>query len=355
MQRLTHSHKENSAIIISSRIRLARNLAGRRFVQAMGSRQLNEVYTVCAAALCKIKKLRGYTLYDMGALTDFDREILAENRIISKELGDADKGRGAYVSRGGGVSVFINEEDHIRIQAIDFGLELDALYKKADAIDDEIEERLEYAYSDDIGYITSCPTNMGTGMRASVMMHLPALSASMQIDKITRALNQLGMVVRGANGEGSDSVNAFFQLSNQQTLGVSEDEIIQKIKTYCKKICQFEIDARYKALEDDPLAVFDKFLRARATLENCKLIDSEEAVANLSVLRLAADMNFMGSSGGVVEKIDELSTDVLPCHLQNLFDESAVSERRDVLRARYLNEAVAELPPINTKSIKHLL
>ena len=355
MAKFFDTHKENSAIIISSRIRLARNLAGRRFVSSMDEGQLRKVYAECAGALRKIGKLRGYTLYDMGELSDFDREMLAEGRIISKELEDADKGRGAYVSRSGSTSVFINEEDHIRIQTIDAGLELDSLYKKADAIDDEIEKRLEYAYSDDIGYITSCPTNMGTGMRASVMLHLPALSADLQIEKITRGLNQLGMVVRGANGEGSDSVNAFFQLSNQQTLGISEAEIIEKIKTFCKKICQFEIDARYKALEEDPLAVFDKFLRARATLESCKLIDSEEAVANLSVLRLAADMNFMGNSDGVIEKIDELSEDVLPCHLQNLLDVSAVSERRDALRARYLNAEVAELPPINTKHIKHLL
>ena len=343
-------HKPNSAIVISSRIRLARNIAGKRFVSGSSSEQLSEVYNICADALSKVKRLKDASVYNMGQLSDFEREILMESRAISKELETVCDAKGAFVLPDGKVSVFINEEDHIRIQVIGNGLVLGTLFKTASNLDDEIESHLEYAFSSDLGYITSCPTNIGTGLRASVMLHLPALSINCQIDRIVRGLNQMGMVVRGSNGEGSDWSSAYYQLSNQQTLGVSEEEVLKKIQTFTRKLCQFEKDARYKILEDNPIVLEDKFLRARATLENCKLIDSDEALANLSTLRLAADLNFMGDGKKTIEILDELSMRLLPCHLQQAVgDFSADSQRRDELRAEILNQEISKLPDIKIK------
>ncbi len=345
-------HKENSAIVISSRIRLARNLAGRRFVASATPKQLSETYVICADAILKTHKMKSAKLYNMGEISEYERSMMMEDRVISKELKTSNKNKGAVVSKNGKLSAFINEEDHIRIQVLGDGLSLTSLYKTANLLDDEIESKVEYAYSSDVGYITSCPTNIGTGMRASVMMHLPALSADFQMEKIVRALNHLGMIIRGANGEGSDSYNAYYQLSNQQTLGISEGDIIKKIQTYCKKICQFEINARNKIMEDNPLLLVDKILRARALLENCKLIDTDEALANISALRLAADMNLMENSHEVIKTLDELSLQILPSHLQFYYNVSASSNQRDKMRAKLLNEKISKLPNINISEIE---
>ncbi len=345
-------HKADSAIVISSRIRLARNLVGKRFVSSASPAQLSEIYKDCVAAISKTKRFKNARLCNMSQITPFERSFLAESRAISKELETVEENKGAFIAKDGKLSAFINEEDHIRIQVIGAGLALNSLYKTASQVDDEIEELLEFAYSADIGYITSCPTNMGTGLRASVMMHLPALSMNYQIEKIVRGLNQMGMVVRGSNGEGSDSFDGYYQLSNQQTLGVSEEELLKKIQTFAKKLCQFEIDARYKILEDNPIVLVDKFLRARAILENCKLIDSDEALANLSTLRLAADMNFMGDGALVLDVLDELSTRLLPSHLQNFINDTSVdSQERDEIRANILNQEISKLPDFKIKGL----
>lgn len=350
MPAITHTRKENSSILVSSRIRLARNLKGKKFSPYANSRQLADIYKTCFDALSKVKRLKDAKRYDMQAIGPREREFLTESRAISKEMDIRTLGKGAFVVEEAHTSVFINEEDHIRIQVI--GKSLPLLYKSASALDNEIEKELEYAFSQDIGYITSCPTNMGTGMRASVMLHLPALSMTNDIEKIVRAVNQLGMVIRGSNGEGSDSVNSFFQLSNQQTLGVSEADIIKKIQTFCKKICQFESDARYKMLEDRPLVLVDKVLRARSILQTCKLIDSQEALSLLSIMRLAADMNMMDFCGEALERIDELSLEVLPAHLCRAFGaEDAQGALRDELRARLLNEEIAKLPKLSIKGV----
>ncbi len=329
---------------------MARNLAGRKFVSTAGERQLEEIYFECVAAVSKAKRMKGAQFYNMQQTPAQEREFLVEARRICKELDCSDPYKGAFVSPDGKIGVFVNEEDHIRIQTV--GESLAQLYKAADAIDDEIEKTLEYAFSSDIGYITACPTNLGTGMRASVMLHLPALSIDNQVEKIVRALNQMGMIVRGALGEGSDSYNSYYQVSNQFTLGLSEAEIVKKVQTFCKKICQFETNARYKMLEDAPLAVADRISRARATLENCRLIDAEEAVMNISVLRMAADMNMMDNPQETVDDLDSMTLAVQPAHLCRLFGvPDADSDVRDALRAGFLNKEISKLPEINIERV----
>lgn len=343
-------HKANSAIVISSRVRLARNLSGHKFVSSANKKQLAEVYAKCAQVLESSKKLAPAKLFNMERELESTRALMVEDRTISKELDSANSNLGAFISVDGSFSVFINEEDHIRIQTIGSGMCLSSLYKKANAIDDELEKKLEFAFSSDIGYITSCPTNIGTGMRASVMLHLPALSIENLIDKVVRGVNQMGMAIRGANGEGSDSFNAFYQLSNQHTLGMTEEEIVKKIQTFCKKICQFEQNARLKLLQENPIVLLDKFMRARATLENCKLIDSDEALTNISALRLAADMNLMKDSAKVIKKLDDISLCILPSHMMIHFGlKESQMQLRDEKRAKYLNEEISRLPKIEMK------
>lgn len=286
----------------------------------------------------------------MSEISDFGKSMLVEERHATRELAGATENAGVYISKDGAASAMINEEDHLRIQAVAKGQRLNALWRTVNSIDDAVEERLEYAFSPNFGYLTACPTNVGTGMRASVMLHLPALSLGGQIEKIVRGLNQLGMVVRGANGEGSDSYGAFFQLSNQQTLGISEEEIIAKIAKFTDKLVEFETNARLKTMQQTPVVIVDKIARSVAILKNCKLIDTAEAVSLLSNIRMAADMGFCKSAGDVIEDVDNAILDIQPAHLQDKFNirESEASER-DAVRAAYLNTFAAGLPEFAAK------
>ena len=340
-------HKTNSSIVMTSRIRLARNIAGRRFANAATREALEEVFDSCAKVLSGLRKFRDGELYRINDLSEFSRTMLFEDRSISKELLEGGAGRGVYVSKDGSASAMINEEDHLRIQVISKGQNLPSIWRSINALDDAVEKSIEYAYSPEYGYLTACPTNVGTGIRVSLMMHLPALVFSNQMEKVIRGVNQIGMVVRGANGEGSESHGAVFQISNQQTLGMSEDEIIKRITKYGKLISQFETNARLKMLEDKPAFLHDKFARAAAILKSCKLIDTAEALTYLSHLRLAADMGLMDGGAEFIGELDALMTTVLPSHLQleeGVYDASP--EMRDTLRAQLLNERAAKFPAL---------
>lgn len=343
-------HKKNSAVIMTSRIRLARNLAGLRFSNAADSADLSRVFEKCAAALAKTRKFKGGTLVKMSEISDFGKGILLEERHATHELVRASEHAGVFISKDGTASAMINEEDHLRIQAVAKGQCLNAIWRVVNAIDDSVEADVEYAFGENIGYLTACPTNVGTGMRASLMMHLPALVISEQIEKIVRGLNQLGMVMRGANGEGSDSYGAFFQLSNQQTLGMSEGDIIKKIIKFGGKLVEFETNARLKLLQQNPIVLVDKFSRSIAILKNCKLIDTAEAISLLSNIRLAADMGFCKNPTSVIESVDAAMLDVQPSHLQQKFNirESEAGER-DAVRASFLNGFADKLPEISVK------
>ena len=340
-------HKENSSIIMTSRVRLARNMAGQRFTNSATPDELTGIYNACFNAISKVRQFKGGENVKMSEISELGRGLLLEDRLISRELPFGVPTSGVFYNEDTSMSAMINEEDHLRIQAINDGLCLKSLWRKLNALDDAIEKNLEYAYSADFGYLTACPTNVGTGMRASIMMHLPALALTEQMEKIARGLNQLGMVVRGADGEGSDSYGAFFQLSNQQTLGLSEDEIIQKIIKFAEKVCEFEINARLKLWQDSPIILRDKIARAYAVLGNCKLIDTGEAISHLSTIRLCADMGFIPNAHSVIKMIDDLMLEIKPSHLQIKFNTGEIdSQERDKVRAIFVNDVVASLPKI---------
>ena len=339
--------RPNSAIFISTRVRLARNLAGRKFVNSLSFEELSDVLDFCEGALSGVRKLCDGRFFRMGEIPEAEREMLVEDRLASRELAENCRARGLFVSADRSCAVMVNEEDHLRIQAFAGGLNLAGALRAANSVDDGFEKTVKYAFSPAFGYLTACPTNAGTGLRASVMMHLPALALSDLMDKVVRGLGQLGICVRGASGEGSDSYGSFFQISNQQTLGLSESDIIKKISKFVKKVAEFEINARAKLSSETPLVLADKFARARAVLASCKLIDTAEAVSALSHVRLMADMSSSPKADGVIKAVDEAAATSMPSHLSARFGlAGADSGTRDELRAAMLNEFAKNLPEL---------
>jgi protein arginine kinase len=239
----------------------------------------------------------------------------------------------------------VNEEDHLRIQVLRAGFQLKKAWNAINDLDTALEERLDFAFSSTLGYLTACPTNLGTGMRASAMMHLPALVIAGQMDKVVRAVNQLGMVVRGLFGEGSDASGSIFQISNQTTLGESEEEIIKRLGSVLESIIENEVNARGKLLETDPGKLFDKIGRAYGILRNSHLLSSGEAMNLLSLIRLGVDIGVLPDTQRPI--IDRLFIEAQPGHLQHAQKGEFDPARRDLLRAAQLRSEFANFTPPN--------
>jgi protein arginine kinase len=246
------------------------------------------------------------------------------------------------------VSVMINEEDHLRIQVLRSGFQLKKAWNAINTFDSVLEDSLDYAFSSNRGYLTACPTNLGTGMRASAMMHLPALVIAGQMEKVARAVNQLGMVVRGQFGEGSDASGSIFQISNQTTLGESEEEIIKRLGSVLSTIVDHEKNARAKLLENDAGKLFDKIGRAYVILQNSHILNSNEAMNLLSLVRLGVDLGLFPEEKRT--QLDRLFIETQPGHLQHAQKGIIEPEKRDLLRASCLRSEFANFdkPDFNT-------
>jgi protein arginine kinase len=239
-------------------------------------------------------------------------------------------------------SIMINEEDHLRMQVIKPGFQLRRVWRTMNSVDTALEDKLDFAFDPELGYLTACPTNLGTGLRASVMMHLPALVITGQMEKIVRALNQLGLVVRGLHGEGTDASGSIFQISNQTTLGETEEAIVERLHNVITTVFRQEINAREKLLEAEPVKLFDKIGRAYGLLQNAHLVTSAEALNLLSLLRLGIDL------GGFAEELRLITNRLIilsqPAHIQHSADIEVDSGQRDQLRAHLLRSALAAFP-----------
>lgn len=333
---------DTEAIFISSRIRLARNIAGEFFGERNSASGRREILQMCMGAIGGLKKFSSGSFLNLAELGKNDRDILVERNMISRELADASDARGVYLSADSSASVMINEEDHLRIQVLERGLCLESLWKKIDSIDNQIEKKLPYAYSDRYGYLTACPSNTGTGLRASVMMHLIGLSLSEQMDAVIRGLTHMGIVARGPRGEGSAPIGGMYQISNQRTLGFSEYEMIGQITEICAKLGEFEWNARLKLLEDRPEFVCDKIARSWAVLESCRMISGSEAYEHLCMLRFAADLGLMPTKNKIV--IDSMIMETKPANLMRDFGHVEMdSDERDILRAKVLKSGLKSL------------
>jgi len=336
---LTDTASNKTAIVLMTRVRLARNLAGFSFPGWAKSAQREEILDTCRTAVTATSQMKRSFNLTISELSDLEKQILVERHLISRELSGAKAGAGVVISKDQAFAVMVNEEDHLRIQVLRSGFQLKKAWSAINDFDTALEDHLDFAFSPTLGYLTACPTNLGTGMRASAMMHLPALVISNQMEKVVRAVNQLGMVVRGLFGEGSDASGSIFQISNQTTLGESEEEIIKRLTSVLQSIVEHELNAREKLLESDAGKLFDKIGRAYGILQNGHVLSSSEAMNLLSLIRLGIDLAAFPDANRSV--IDRLFIEAQPGHLQHAQKGEFEPSQRDVLRAARLRSEFA--------------
>lgn len=339
---LTDADCAHEAIVLSTRIRLARNLRGERFPGWADSEQRRRILRQCEEAISALPLMQEGLLLEIDQLNDLEKQVLVERHLISRELtGQPDAG--VAISSDQSCAIMINEEDHLRMQVLRRGFDFEQVWQTMDALDTELEQSMPYAFSCELGYLTACPTNVGTGLRASVMMHLPGLVISGQMEKVIRAVAQLGLAVRGLFGEGSDATGSIFQISNQQTLGESEGDIMRKLSGVLRTVVQQEDNARLKLCEKQPKLIADKIDRAYGILSHAHVITSAEAMNLLSLLRLGCDLGFIEA----VERprMDRLFIEIQPGHIQVSAHHPIDSAARDQRRADFLREEMTQLSP----------
>lgn len=324
----------DSDIVVSTRIRLARNLASYPFSNRASAHQKAEIDHLLHDRLSKIDFFPKLEHLNLAQLNPLDRQFLVERQLISRELANTDGPRGVSLSPAETVSVMINEEDHLRLQVLRCGYALDDAWQEIDRLDDSIEQKVNYAFSEEFGYLTACPTNVGTGMRASVMMHLPALVLNKEIEKVFRALQKINLAVRGLYGEGSRASGDFYQISNQVTLGKSEATILTDLRGVIPQIIQYERQARQVLTRDRREITEDRVRRAFGTLQSATMMTSEETMDLLSSIRLGINLGLLDDLS--VPQVNELFLHTQPAHLQKLMGSSLDGEERNSARARYL-------------------
>ncbi|MFM7113731.1 MAG: ATP--guanido phosphotransferase, partial [Planctomycetota bacterium] len=275
----------------------------------------------------------------LSSLETLDKQLLLERQLISRELVSAEGARGVAISKDESVSVMINEEDHLRIQVMRSGLDLDQAWAITNQVDDRIEQRVAYAFHEEFGYLTACPTNVGTGMRASVMLHLPALEFTRQGDQVFRALQKINLEVRGLYGEGSRASGHFYQISNQVTLGKSEETILREIQAVIPAVIRYEKEAREAWKQDQSVGLEGRVKRALETLHGATMMTSEETMELLSLVRLGFALGQL--RGLSVPLLNELFIQTQPAHLQKLAGETLDSERRNMSRAEHLRRKLS--------------
>ena len=336
---LTDSASSKSAIVLMTRIRLARNLAGHPFPGWAKPAQREKVLEACTEAVTATTSMKRGLSVGVDDLGELEKRILVERHLISRELSGSKQGSGVVISKDQACSVMINEEDHLRIQMLRAGFQLKKTWSAINDMDSALEDSLDFAFSSTLGDLTACPTNLGTGMRASAMMHLPAMVIANQMEKVVRAVNQLGMVVRGLFGEGSDASGSIFQISNQTTLGESEEEILKRLSGVLQSIIEHELNARARLLEQDSGKLFDKIGRAYGILQNGHVLSSNEAMNLLSLIRLGVDLGVFPDAKRSVT--DRLFIEAQPGHLQYAQKGEFEAGQRDLLRAQRLRSEFA--------------
>lgn len=321
-------------IVMSSRVRLARNLDKLPFPNKSTKKTLSEVIANVASTMNSIDLLRDAALLRINELDNIDRQLLVERHLMSHEHAAHPEGKALIISREEIVAIMINEEDHLRIQVMQSGLNLFETWKIIDTLDTVLSEKLSYAFLPDWGYLTACPTNTGTAMRGSVMLHLPALVMTKQINKVLAAISKLSFTSRGFYGEGTHASGNFFQISNQVSLGHSEEEILQNINGLIRQVIDQEEQARQALLLQNRPMLEDKICRSCGLLKNAHIISSQETAELLSMVRLGIDT-------GIIKDVDratinELFIMIQPAHLQKIEGKRLGSSERDEKRAKVI-------------------
>jgi protein arginine kinase len=328
-----------SDIVMSSRIRLARNLNAVPFPLIATQDQLEKVIESVEQEIKQGKaeaEFEHLELLRMSQLKALEKRVLVEKHLISPNLADESSAGAVILSENESISIMVNEEDHIRIQCLFPGFQLESAWEQANSLDDWFEVHLDFAFDEQRGYLTSCPTNVGTGLRASVMMHLPALVMTQQMNRMLPAINQLGLVVRGIYGEGSDALGNIFQISNQITLGRSETEIIEDLANVAKQLIEQERQARKSIIQTSRLRLEDRIYRSFGILSHARTIESKEATQRLSDVRLGIDMGLIQGTSAKI--LNELIVLTQPGFLQQYAGEMLSADQRDERRAKLIRE-----------------
>ena len=328
-------------IVISSRIRLARNLAGFRFLTKSDTGQRNEIYRLLYDRVMHADLGCRVLFVDIEEAPELDRQVLVERHLISRQHAEGEGSRGVAVSDKETFALMINEEDHLRIQVLGSGFRLEQLWEQIDKLDDILQEQLDFAFHEQYGFLTACPTNVGTGIRVSVMLHLPALKLAGELEKVSRAAKNMRLAVRGLHGEGTEATGDFYQISNQTTLGKSDTDIIAEFcSVVIPKIVDYERMARQVLLKERATALDDKIWRAYGTLENARTLSTEETLYLLSHLRMGIHLGRLESIP--LQTINDLFIKAQPAHLQKIRGMPLDGEERSVFRAEYIRRRLAE-------------
>ncbi len=334
-----------SDIVMCSRIRLARNLADFPFTNRASRGEKGEI----EASFKAIIENEAFELsyLDVNAMTPLERQFLVERQLISRELATAEGPRGVAIGPHENISIMVNEEDHLRIQVMLSGFSLHDIWERINRLDDQLEGQIAYAFSSQLGYLTACPTNVGTGIRVGVMLHLPALVQTKQIDKVFRALQKINLAVRGLYGEGTQAFGDFYQISNQQTLGKSEVELIRNLSDVVPQIIQYERTARQALLSERRQHLHDQVSRAYGVLKTAQTISSEETMHLLSHVRMGINLGLIDDLA--IATVNELFIQTQPSHLQKIQGTELGVEERNVARASYLRSRLANGRPTESE------
>lgn len=332
---------EESDIIISSRVRLARNLNNYLFKELESPENLVSILKTITDAIGQMSSFSGYVSLNMNSLSPLEKNLLVERRLVSPNFAEEKRPCCIVIGPEEKISIMINEEDHLRIQAMQPALNLKEAWRHICEIDTELSEHLNFAFSEQFGYLTACPTNVGTGLRASVFIHLPALTATGKIHNIIKEIGSSEITLRGFYGEGTRTLGDIHQVSNQLTLGRVEHKIIDRMHNVAAELAQREREERHKLLQEQPFQIMDRIVRARAILMVARLMDSKE------MLQLVSDVRY-GAMLGLIEPqeyalFNELLVYAQPAHLQKIHRKTMSSDERDIVRADYVRNKISGL------------
>ncbi len=329
-------------IVVSSRVRLARNLRHRAFPGWAKKAERTAILELIKPRVEELPEMQDSFSEVLQDLSATEKQVLVERHLISREHAAKSVGSAIVMNRRQTLSIMINEEDHLRMQSIRSGLQLKSAFKMIDKADSTLESKLDFAFDPMLGYLTACPTNVGTGMRASAMLHLPGLVLSELINQVIQAVNKIGLAVRGLYGEGTEAMGNLFQISNQTTLGEKEDEIISRLTKVIETIIEKEHDARQVLIQKKPNTLWDQIGRAYGVLTYAHAMTSKEALNLLSIMKLGVDLGAFPEDRRL--PVDELFIDTQPAHLQKSSQLKMNAEERDHLRAQIIRERLKVFP-----------
>lgn len=327
---------EDALVVLSTRVRLARNVAGCHYPPSADSEMRKRIVQYIDSSVSRSQMLAKGIYCKGGDVSPLDRDFLVERHLISPMFLTGDMMKSFWIGGDERVTIMVNEEDHLRIQALSAGFDPGGAFELALAYEHELSRFLEYDYDRDFGYLTACPTNAGTGMRASALIHLPGLVLTREIDKLISKITRAGLIVRGFYGEGSDVLGNLFQISNQYTLGVSESDILQLIRTITAEIIEAEAQARQRLMDEASDMIEDKIWRAFGILKNARMLTADEVMNLLSAVRLGHALKIITFL--TTPLINDLLLLSQPAHLQKYFGQELDDNRRDFVRAQLMRE-----------------